>query len=57
MLLAVARIWVLAIGEAYVGEEDELLDVENVEPLRMLPTPVLPSPSKIEKHRIDHWPP
>jgi hypothetical protein len=57
MQLAVARDWVSATGEVNVGEEDELLDAEDVEPLRTLPTPELPSRYEIEKHRIDHWPP
>ena len=37
--------------------EDEVLEAEDVEPLRVLPTPILPSYAEIEKHRIDHWPP
>ena len=32
-----ARDWVSANGEVNVGEEDELLDAEDVEPLRTLP--------------------
>ena len=40
-----------------IGEQDELLEAEDVEPIRVLPTPVLPSYAEIEKHRIDHWPP
>ena len=54
MRLAVARNWFSAIGDFNVGEEDELLEAEDVEPLRTLPTPELPSRSEIEKHRIDH---
>ena len=57
MQFAVGRDWVSAVGEVIVGEEDELLDAEDVEPLRTLPTPELPSRPEIEKHRIDHWPP
>jgi hypothetical protein len=53
----VARDWVSASGEVNVGEEDELLDAEDVEPSRTLPNPELPSRSEIEKHRIDDWPP
>jgi len=40
-----------------VGEEDEVLDAEDVEPMRVLPTPIVPSYAETEKHRIDHWPP
>ena len=52
------------IGEGLVGEEgietgeeDEVLEAEDVVPQRVLPTLLLPSYSEIEKHRIDHWPP
>ena len=54
--LVVARIWVSAIDEVSVCKEDELLDAEDVEPMRTIPIRELPSRSEIEKHRIDHWP-
>ena len=51
---------VLPVGDdaVEVGEGDDVLEAEeDVEPLRVLPTPILPSYAEIEKHRIDHWPP
>ena len=37
--------------------EGQDLEIEDVEPIRVLPTPDMPSPSEVEKHRVDHWPP
>ena len=35
---------------------EEAYDAEDVQPLRTLATPELPSREVIEAHRIDHWP-
>ena len=41
-----------------VGEDEAVIDArEDVEPMRTLPTPIMPSKSEVEQHRIDHWPP
>ena len=43
-------------GAAMAGEEEEIIDVEDVQPLQTLTTPDLPSRAIVEAHRIDHWP-
>ena len=49
---------VLPVGDedVEVGEEEKVLEAEDVEPIKMLPTPVLPCPAEVEKHRVDHRP-
>ena len=43
-------------GQEQLAEGQDL-EIEDVEPIRVLPTPATPSPSEVEKHRVDHWPP
>ena len=45
------------VQQVLAGEAEEVVDVEDVQPIRGLPTPTLPSRAEIEAHRIDHWPP
>ena len=42
---------------ALAGEVEDIVEVEDAQPMRGLPTPTLPSRAEIEAHRIDHWPP
>ena len=44
---------ILPVGEI----EQEQLEAEDVEPRKVLQSPILPSKSEVEKHRVDHWPP
>ena len=37
--------------------EAETIDIEDVQPQQIMPTPDLPSRAVIEEHRIDHCPP
>ena len=50
---------VIAVGEVEESKEieAETIDVEDVQPQQIMPTPDLPSRAVIEEHRIDHWPP
>ena len=36
--------------------EAETIDIEDVQPQQIMPTPDSPSRTVIEEHRIDHWP-
>ena len=43
-------------GEIHPAEEDEAIDAEDVQPVKGLYTPEMPSRAVIEQHRVDHWP-
>ena len=45
------------VQQVLAGEAEEIVDVEDAQPIRGLPTPTLPSRAEIEAHRVDHWPP
>ena len=52
-----AQDWINVCDELFVGEVgDGTFDAEDVQPLKTLVTPELPSREVIEEHRIDHWP-
>ena len=50
---------VIVAGEVEESKEIEAdsIDIEDVQPKQIMPTPDLPSRAVIEEHRIDHWPP
>ena len=45
------------VRQVLAGEAEEIIDAEDAQPIRGLPTPTLPSRAEVEAHRIDHWPP
>ena len=45
------------VKHALAGEAEGVVEVEDVQPVRGLPTPILPPRAEIEAHRIDHRPP
>ena len=49
---------VIVAGEVEESKEieAETIDIEDVQPQQIMPTPDLPSRAVIEEHRIDHWP-
>ena len=47
----------LGVRHVLRGEAEDVVEVEDAQPIRGMPTPTLPSRAVIEAHRIDHWPP
>ena len=39
-----------------VAEDDVEFDAEDIQPVKSLNTPEMPSRAVVEEHRIDHWP-